>query len=54
MIGAPAGRQGDAALGRREWGEAAAAYIEALWVDREADAVNAIVWLGLCKVSVDP
>ncbi len=42
--------QGDAALARRDWAAANAAFIDALWVDQAADAVNSALWLGLCTV----
>jgi hypothetical protein len=42
--------QGRNALENDDWKAAAKAFIDALWVDQTANAVNAISWIGLCKV----
>ena len=42
--------QGRNALESDDWKAAEKAFIDALWVDEAANAVNAISWIGLCKV----
>jgi hypothetical protein len=42
--------QGRGALKQEDWKAAEKAFIDALWVDQTANAVNAVSWIGLCQV----